>query len=478
MSSLNRSTAQSRSFAAFYGTERNHHALPVRALSPEAKLTRLTMAHMLWEKQFYMDGQSSVGIMNDLVAQVNPTFVGNLAKVAREQYKLRHVPLVLLRSLAKAGKLQAQVLANVIQRPDEMSEFLSIYWNKTEQVPNPHYGAGGNFFLVTDVKSKTLPKSVFKKEPISNQVKKGLALAFAKFNEFQLAKWDKNSAEISLRDVMFLTHPKPANLEQELLFKKVANRALATPDTWETELSGGADKRETFERLMAEGKLGALAFLRNLRNMRDVGISDSVIRKYGAKVNTERVLPFRFIAAARIVPQFEDMLEQMMFKCLEGHEKLPGKTLLLVDCSGSMFGTKVSAKSDLDRFDAAAALAVLCREVCESVEIFGFANDAVRVAPRRGFALIEAIRASTSGGTRIGQSLNTATRAVGNYDRVIIFTDEQSSDQVSSPSSGAKGYLLNVASYENGLNHGAWTTISGFSEASLDFIQMLEKNSD
>lgn len=472
MSSLNRTAHR-----ASVPVAQNHHGLRVKTLSPEAKLTRLTMAHMLWEKQFYVDGQSSADLMTNLVAQVKPQFVANLAKAAREQYKLRHVPLHLMRGLAKTGALKAQDLADVIQRPDEMAEFLSIYWNKVEQVPNPHYGRTiGTYGRVTNVTDKTKPKVVFKKEPISNQVKKGLALAFGKFNEFQLAKWDKNSAEISLRDVMFLAHPKPANAAQAELFKKVANKALETPDTWETELSGGADKAQTFTRLMAEGKLGALAFLRNLRNMRDAGIPDNLIREYGAKVNTERVLPFRFIAAARIVPQFEDMLEQMMFKCLEGAEKLPGKTLLLVDCSGSMFGTNVSAKSDLDRFDAAAALAVLCREVCESVEIFGFADNAVRVAPRRGFALVEAIRKSTSGGTDLGRAMATANAAVGDYDRVIVFTDEQSSTMPTKRPT-ATGYILNVASYENGLNLDSWTTISGFSEASLDFIQMLERES-
>lgn len=118
---------------------------------------------------------------------------------------------------------------------------------------------------------------------------------------------------------MFLAHPKPANAAQAELFKKVADQKLETPDTWETELSAGAAKKDTFERLMSERKLGALAFLRNLRNMEQSGVSEAAIRAYGATLNTERVLPFRFIAAARIVPKYEDMLEQMMFKCLEKH---------------------------------------------------------------------------------------------------------------------------------------------------------------
>ena len=138
-----------------------------------------------------------------------------------------------------------------------------------------------------------------------------------------------------------------------------------------------------------------------------------------------------------------------------------------------MFGAWVSGKSDLDRFDAAAALAVLAREICEEVEIYSFSYNAVRVAPRRGFALVEAIRDSQShGGTQLGQAMSEINKGTS-YDRVIVFTDEQSSDRVPAPK--GKGYVINVASYKNGINSGAYTTITGMSEAVIDFIQMSEK---
>lgn len=422
----------------------NAAGLKVRNITNEQKLLRMTMAHMLWENQFYVDGQESAKVMGELVSKVKPDFAAAVAERARNEFKLRHVPLMIMRELARKGNLRAEALNAVIQRPDEMGEFLSIYWKEG-------------------------------KTPISNQVKRGLAASITKFNEYSLAKWDKNSAGVSVRDVLFLTHAKPVNDAQAELFKRIANKQLQTPDTWETELSAGADKRETFTRLMNEKKLGALAFLRNLRNMVQSGVSDSLIRSYGADVNVEKVLPFRFIAAARIVPQFEDMLEQMMFKALAGHEKLPGKTLLMVDVSGSMFGPKVSAKSDIDRFDAAAALAVLCREICEEVEIFTFSDDAKRVAPRRGFALVDALRTSQPHrGTSTGHSLRQAYELVGKHDRCIVFTDEATYDRVDAPKA-KYAYILNVASYENGINHQDWLTITGFSEAMLTYIQMFEK---
>jgi hypothetical protein len=433
MSSINRVVRQ----PAF-----NSVGTQVPQINAERQLKRVTLAAMLWEKQFYLDGKSHAELVKELVAKVNPSKVEALAEEARTKFKLRHIPLLLARELARHGKLQATALTNVIQRPDEMSEFLSIYWQEG-------------------------------KTAVSNQVKKGLAACFNKFNEYQLAKWNKNSAAIKLRDVMFLSHPKPQTAQQAELFKRIAADTLATPDTWETQLSSGADKCETFTRLMQEKKLGALAFLRNLRNMRDSGVSDALIRSYAQTVDVSRVLPFRYIAAARIVPQYEDMLETMMFRSLANHQKIPGKTVLVIDVSGSMFGTKISAKSDLDRFDAAAALAILCREVCEQVEIYSFSDNAVRVAPRRGFALREAISSSQRHtGTLLGRAMQTIN-ANGGYDRCIVFTDEQSYDRPGAPR--GLGYVVNVASYENGVNHQAWTEINGFSEAVVDYIQALEQ---
>lgn len=425
----------------------NYENTAVPKISAKEQLQRCVLASLLWEDQFYIDGNSSAELVKSLVPKVNSAEVAKLAEIARSRFKLRHLPLFLTRELARISKLSADTLTNVIQRPDEIAEFLSLYWKD-------------------------------KKQPLSNQVKKGLANAFSKFNEYQFAKWDKNNASISLRDVMFLTHPTPKNKEQEILFKKIADKQLETPDTWEVELSAGSDKRTTFVRLMLENKLGALAFLRNLRNMDQAGVSPQLIRDYAKNLNVERVLPFRYIAAARIVPQYEDMLEEMMFKSLESVDKLEGRTLLLVDVSGSMFGTKISTKSDLDRFDAAAALAMLCREICESVEIYSFSSQAVKVAPRRGFALREAISSSQHhGGTYLGKSLNEiATNNAGRkYDRVIVFTDEQAHDAVTRTLAPNNNYIINVASYKNGINSSKWTTVTGFSEAVIDFIRYMEK---
>ncbi len=101
------------------------------------------------------------------------------------------------------------------------------------------------------------------------------------------------------------------------LWKRLIAGELATPDTWEVALSAGeGTKRANWERLLAERKLGALALLRNLRNMKDAGVDEQLVLAALDAMKTERVLPFRFLAAARYAPQWEEALERAMFRAV------------------------------------------------------------------------------------------------------------------------------------------------------------------
>ena len=445
--------------------EVNDVGVAVRSISPEAMLRRSVLSTMLWEGNAYgIDGETVANRIKNLVTKVQPEYVSLLAVEARSKFNLRHVPLLLGRELARACKLSADTLADMIQRPDEMGEFLSIYWKDG-------------------------------KTAVSNQVKKGLAKCFSKFNEYQLAKWDSNGAAVSLRDVMFLCHPRPTSVAQEILFKKIANKELETPDTWEVALSGGADKRDTFIRLMGERKLGALAFLRNLRNMVNAGVPESIIRNYSKDINLERVLPFRYIAAVKHAPQLTDMLEDMMFRTLAKAPKLPGRTVLVVDTSGSMH-SGLSSKSELNRMDAAAALAMLAREICEEVAIYATAGSdshrkhaTMRIPAHRGFALSQYITGDEvrskigGGGIFMVQVMDwIAAQEAGNkVDRVLVFTDENDCDHGRDPATAKvlakdRSYVMNIAAHQNGINSGRYEVISGFSEAVLDYIRAVEED--
>lgn len=158
-----------------------------------------------------------------------------------------------------------------------------------------------------------------------------------------------------------------------------------------------------------------------------------------------------------------------MFRSLEGQVKLPGKTVLLVDVSGSM-DAQLSSRSEMRRNDAGYGLAVLLREIAENVSIYSFSDQLVRVPSRSGFALRDAIHASQPhSGTYLGKALSGIEEK---YDRLIVITDEQAHDAVPNPK--ARGYVINVASYKNGVGYGAWLHIDGWSEAVVEYIRAAE----
>jgi len=422
---------------------RSHEGAPARHISPEMQLRRSVLACLLWESQFYEDGVEIAGRIAELVPKVAAEKVAALAVEAREQSKLRHVPLLLVREMARHKTHRAAVsdtLARVIQRADELAEFVAVYW-KDGRVP------------------------------LSGQVKKGLAAAFPKFDEYQLAKYDRGGP-IKLRDVLFLCHAKPRDEAQAAVWKRLIWGRLTTPDTWEVALSSGADKREAWERLLREQKLGALALLRNLRNMREAGVDEPLVLNALREMSAARVLPFRFLAAARHAPRWEEALEQAMLKSLASADKLPGKTIALVDVSGSMTAP-LSRRSEMQRTDAAYGLAVLLREVGREVAVFSFSDSLVEVPARRGFALRDAIDTSQRhNGTYLGKAVEELNRKE-KYDRLIVVTDEQAHDTVPAPH--GKGYVINVASYKNGVGYGKWTHIDGWSESVIEYIRALER---
>ena len=422
---------------------------PAKAFTPADELKRTLMNCLLWEDQFYEDGVSIADRIKQLVPRVEPERVAALAITAREDMKLRHAPLLVLREMARHAThrgLVADTLVRVIQRPDEMTELLAIYW--------------------ADALG---PMQQRKRQPISAQIKKGLARAVTKFDAYQLAKYDRDGA-VRIRDVLFLVHAKPKDAEQEKVWKQLVEGELSAPDTWEVSLSTGGDKRETFERLIAEKKLGGLALLRNLRLMQKAEVPRETIAGAIEAMRVDRILPYRFITAARYAPDFEPELESAMLKSIKDHARLKGRTRLLIDVSGSM-DTALSRQSEMTRLEAACGLAILAREICEKVEIFTFSNDVAKIPPRRGFALRDAIVASQPhAGTYLGKAVKQVDLR---GDRLIVFTDEQSHDKVESPLGLA--YMINVASNQHGVGNGPWRRVDGFSEAVIAWIAASEQ---
>lgn len=426
---------------------RTHEGAVAQRVDAKRELRRTVLTCLLWEDTFYQKGSEIAKRIAELVAQTKPEDTAALAREAREKMQLRHAPLFLTRELARrkgAGPLVAETLEAVIQRADELGEFVALYWTP-------------------------------KKQPLSAGVKRGLARAFTKFDAYQLAKYNREST-VKLRDVLFLCHAKPKNAEQETLWKGLVENTLEPPDTWEVALSAGKDKRETWERLIREGKLGGMAVLRNLRLMLASGVEPKLIRERLDK-GVARALPLRFVTAARHAPKLEDAIEKAMLKGIAGFERLAGSTGLVVDVSGSM-NYQLAKKGETTRMDAAAGLAILLREKAEEFAIATFSDACVELPARRGFALRDAIvKSQAHSGTYLKRALSElkGKKEWAKLERMVVITDEQSHDGIL-PAWTPKAYVINVAPYQHGVSYGnGWTHIDGWSERVMDYIAAAEE---
>src|SRR5207253_5887588 len=113
--------------------KQTHEGAPARHISAEQELRRSVLACMLWEDQFYEDGVAIAGRIRERAGKVPAEKVAALAVEAREKMKLRHAPLLLVREMARLvthRHLVAGTLAQVIQRADELAEFVALYWSE------------------------------------------------------------------------------------------------------------------------------------------------------------------------------------------------------------------------------------------------------------------------------------------------------------------------------------------------------------
>ena len=426
-----------------------HEGARAKYITPEQELERSVSSCFLWENSFYESGDTAFDRIVSLCQVVDPYECLRIALHARISAKIRHAPLLILAAVAsrRGANLRdmPRWMAQIICRADEMGEFLALYAYVNNTTPD-------------------------KLKPIlTSKIKQGLSLAFQQFDAYQLGKYNRKAA-VTLKDVMRLVHPKPTNENQSSTWKQLLDGTLPSPDTWEVALSGGANKRDTFERLLRERKIGYLALLKNLRNMQDAGVDrELVIEAIRARRGAKMVLPFRFIAATRYAPTFEKALNESMLTTIKELPYFSGRTAVVVDVSTSM-EYRLSDRSDLHRLDAAAGLASIING--EDVRVFVF-NHTIREIPhRQGMGGVDMICDCLGGTTDLGGAI----RHVNSVDvhRVICITDEQSDTRVPDPAVD-KAYMINVASYKNGVGYGPWTHIDGFSENVIKFIYEQEK---
>lgn len=448
-----------------------HEGAKASHINPIQQLRRSVLSCMLWEDTFYESGQDIATRIKSNAALVTPQQLASLAIEARQKFHLRHIPLLLLIELAKSAKgipgLTRNTVESVISRADEMAELLAIYWKDG-------------------------------RKPVPMGILKGLQQAAQKFDAFQLNKWDRDGT-VKLRDVIFLSHMHFPDSERASLIANVANSShfpevtkggfavganlglsgtphVDTPETWEALIAGAGSqtskRREIWTDLLdralkrEKGSLGYMAVLRNLSNFHKDGVDTKLVESViEARVGAHRVLPFRYIQAAKVAPQFYRSLDKALKASIVSRDELSGTTALCVDCSGSM-QSPVSGKSQVSRFEAAAALAGC---VNGKTRLIAFGQTAKEIPPIQGLGTVTALQGANVGfATNAHLGVEIANRM--SPDRIIVITDEQIAHSLPAPKA-KNAYIINVAAYKNGIGYDQWTHIDGFSAATLDFIR-------
>ncbi|WP_299247084.1 TROVE domain-containing protein [uncultured Aquimarina sp.] len=413
---------------------KNYQGAKAFRLSPKMELYTAVVNSSL-EKTNYESGNDRLKRIIKLVQKNDPYFVAQLAIYARQKMYLRSIPIVLAVELSKihsGDNLVSKTVNGVIQRADEITELLAYY-----QVANQREG------------TKKLNK-------LSKQVQKGIVMALNKFDAYQFAKYNRKT-EVTFKDTIFLTHPKPKDDLQQSIFDKVINDTLEVPYTWEVELStlgqqkfaNDIEKQKAFttkwEALIDSNKLGYMALMRNLRNILEAEVSHAHIAKIvdiltdEGKVKRSKQLPFRFMAAYQELSATKSSYTAYVLDALEkaiqisvinmkGFE-LDTKVVVACDVSGSMMQS-ISRNSKIQAYDIGLVLGMLLQNKCKNV-ITGLFGDRWKqyVLPKGAILSnvmklkrIEGEVGYSTNGYKVIQSLNNKRTKV---DKVMIFTDCQ-----------------------------------------------------
>jgi hypothetical protein len=488
----------------------------------KSELFMLGVSNMVGENTFYEsagDRDARFAKLAGEVAVADVEWFARFTRWLRTEANMRSASLVAacegVRARLSNGLRGSNrsLISGVCSRADEPGELLA-YWLST-------YG-------------RVIPKPV----------KRGVAdAAMRLYDEYSLLKYDTSTHALRFGDVIELTHPGDRkgssqglqwkNDTQRDLFKYAidrrhnrdeipetlrivhANAALrrrigACPDvalntrilyeagmTWEDALSlvgSKVDKAKLWEALIPT--MGIFALARNLRNFDEAGVSDSsatyVMNRFTdpAQVAKSRMFPYRWYAACQAAPSLRwgHALDQALTAACVNVPKLSGRTLVLVDTSGSMSATSMTNRSKMTPVIAATVFGVALAFRGTNVDLVGFASGTfTHDIPRGGSFIREVDRfvkrvGEVGHGTMTAQSLR---QRYDGHDRVIVITDEQAMRYIPSDiiPLNVPMYCFNLGGYTPAMtNWGASNRIElgGMTDATFKMIPLIEsgRNAD
>lgn len=436
--------------------------------SPKLKLVSLLLTSLL-KDQFYRSANATASECIAAVDAVDPKFAAKAAIYARQVDGMRsisHLVAAHLASKVKGSKWMKEFLQFVVKRPDDVTEIVGCFMALYGQKP-------------------------------TNAMKKGLWRALSAFDAYQVAKYRQSGANLSLVDVVNLLHPPSTEPLTALV-----NGTLAPAETWEAKMTKagqeGTEKKAVWATLVLERKIGYFALLRNLRNILQECQEEPEVLNAALSLLTDEnlirkslVFPFRFLTAIDEIkkcglPNTQRTivaLSKAMDLSLSNIPIFEGKTLIAVDCSGSM-GWSTCGSVTTNRIAALFAAAIAKAQDADVLTFDGRAFYQTLNLMDSVSTIAESMQ-FRGGATDFNAIFRTANRA---YDRIIILSDMQGWVGGYCPSRSFRDYRQNyranpkIFSFDLS-GYGSLqfpeqnvVALAGFSDKTLPLLKMLDQD--
>lgn len=496
----------------------NHHGGPGYARDTKSELSLLAVTNMVSAKTFYEDGSSRDARFEQLVRQAatsDPLWTRDFLHSLRTDANMRTAPIVgaveAAHAMAAAKVPGArQIVAGVQQRGDEPGELTGCWLSR--------YG-------------RAIPM------PVKRGIGEGV---WRLYTERSLLKYDSPDKAIRFGDVIELTHPTgtlpaerfpirgtfrgdlyqfaldrrhnrdnpvPESLRmiaarRELMARPVAQRKDVTTEelaaagmTWEALAGWRQAPMDAAAWQLILPQMNFMAKLRNLRNFDQAGIDDEIAGQIAAQLTDpaevagSRQFPFRFLSAYRAVPslRWAYPLEKALNLSLANVPALPGRTLILVDQSPSMFpgawytsSTGADERMGICLADQAKIFGTALALRAASADLVQYGQTSELVPFSKGDSLLKLLdKFRMMNGTATAAA---AQRWFAKHDRVVIITDEQTGGDLSAvlPQT-LPVYTWNLGGYKYGHGPsglGRWHTFGGLTDMAFRAIPWLEAGRD
>ena len=436
---------------------KNRQGCAAYSLSDELRLISMLNTIKL-EPQFYRSENQTMRELRDLIERIglkDPYFVAQAIVYSR----------CLGEGMRSVNHLAAALLAPFISGKEYAKRFYGL-WDKKEK-------KGGCIYRVDDMSEIKDVYAALNKSTLSNSMKKGFAAVLEALDTYQLAKYKD-----TVIDMANLTHPKSALSKAEIVVDgkkmKVIDALMkgvtVSADTWEVanseagqevakavkagkltkaeaEVTLANAKNDNWEAMLTEGKLGILAAIRNIRSMlksprKEVIDALCKLVSNGQAIRDGKIMPYQIDYAYEVVKkEFSNSADgrRVMEALLKGYEyavpnlaeALPGRTCVMVDCSGSMntYCSQAGQRSNIASTAAEKAgliAATIAKATNADVVRFGSHAEFYSYDPNESvFSLGRKIGHDNMGGTSIPSAFDLIHNAKRQYDRIILLSDNE-----------------------------------------------------